>query len=237
MDWLVAFSPARDLLLEEFGLPPNTYMQTNVIEPLLERDRRRPPGDIDLIIIPAPNRAIAIQVKRVRVVAETTHRDSTPGRQLGNITKLIEQANGSRGDRFSCELRAGPCGMLRSRPRRVQLYCAGSESRCFPQDLPLNERSASRIPMLASFSSRSSSRLEQASRQSGHGGSLHRQAGRRAGSVARPHSLASGNSLRTIRLVERRASLADSRSTTHSGLASQNQLLGAGKVQAKVLSV
>lgn len=96
MDWLVAFSLARDLLIEEFGLPHNTYVQTNVIEPLLERDRRKPPCDIDLIIIPEPSRAIAIQVKRIRVVAETTHRDSTPGRQLGNISKLIEQANGSR---------------------------------------------------------------------------------------------------------------------------------------------
>jgi hypothetical protein len=96
VDWLVTFSPARDLLMEEFGLPASTYVQTNVIEPLLEKNRRTPPGDIDLVIIPGPDRAIAIQVKRIRVVAETTHRDSTPGRQLGNISKLIEQANGSR---------------------------------------------------------------------------------------------------------------------------------------------
>jgi hypothetical protein len=96
IDWLVTFSPARELLLEEFRLQPNAYVQTNVIEPLIQRNRRKPPGDIDLIMIPEPHRAIAIQVKRVRVFAETTHRDSTPGRQLGNITKLIEQANGSR---------------------------------------------------------------------------------------------------------------------------------------------
>jgi hypothetical protein len=95
-DWLVASPMARELLLEELGLAVDTFAQTSVIEPLIERNRRKPPGDIDLILVPEPHRAIAIQIKRLRVLAETTHRDSTPGRQLGNITKLIEQANGSR---------------------------------------------------------------------------------------------------------------------------------------------
>lgn len=96
VDWLIAFPPARGLLLEELGLAAGTFVQTSVIEPLIERNRKKPPGDIDLILVPEPHRAIAIQVKRIRVMAQTTHRDSTPGRQLGNITKLIEQANGSR---------------------------------------------------------------------------------------------------------------------------------------------
>jgi hypothetical protein len=96
VDWLATFPPPRELLLEELGLPANTYIQTGVIEPIIERNRRKPPGDIDLIVVPEPRCAIAIQVKRIRVLAETTHRDSTPGRNLGNITKLIEQANGSR---------------------------------------------------------------------------------------------------------------------------------------------
>lgn len=96
VDWLVALRPARELFLEELQLPADTYIQTGIIEPLIEKNRRRPPGAIDLILIPEPHRAIAIQVKRVRVQAETTHRDHTPGRQLGNITRLVEQANGSR---------------------------------------------------------------------------------------------------------------------------------------------
>jgi hypothetical protein len=95
-DWLVASPPACELLLEELGLGVNTFVQTSVIEPLIERHRRKPPGDIDLILVPEPHRAIAIQIRRIRVLAETTHRDSTPGRQLGNVTKLIEQASGSR---------------------------------------------------------------------------------------------------------------------------------------------
>ena len=102
VDWLVEMRQARELLLEELRLPANTYARTGVTDPLIEKDRRTPPGDIDLIFVPDPRRAIAIQVKRLRVIAETTHRDSTPGRQLGNITKLVEQANGSRDIGF-CE--------------------------------------------------------------------------------------------------------------------------------------
>jgi hypothetical protein len=96
VDWLVGMRSARELLLEELGLPADTYVQTGIIEPLIEQNRRRPPGDIDLIFVPEPHHAIAIQVKRVRVQAETTHRDRMLGRQLGNITRLVEQANGSR---------------------------------------------------------------------------------------------------------------------------------------------
>jgi hypothetical protein len=96
VDWLVGMRPARELLLEALGLPAGTYVQTGIVEPLIGRNRRISPGDIDLIFVPDPRHAISIQVKRVRVVAETTHRDSTPGRQLGNITHLVEQANGSR---------------------------------------------------------------------------------------------------------------------------------------------
>lgn len=96
VDWFIGMRPAREILLDELGLPADTYIQTNVAEPLLERNRREPPGDIDLILVPDPRQAIAIQVKRIRVLADTTHRDRTPGRQLGNVTRLVEQANGSR---------------------------------------------------------------------------------------------------------------------------------------------
>jgi hypothetical protein len=101
VDWLVGMRAARELLLEELGLPADTYIQTGIVEPLIAKNRSQPPGDIDLIFVPEPHHAIAIQVKRVRVVAETTHRDRTPGRQLGNITRLVEQANGSREIGFS----------------------------------------------------------------------------------------------------------------------------------------
>ena len=100
--WLTDTRPARELLLEELRLPADTYAQASITDPLIEKDRRQPPGDIDLIFVPDARRAIAIQVKRMRVIAETTHKDRTPGRQLGNITRLVEQANGSRAIGF-CE--------------------------------------------------------------------------------------------------------------------------------------
>ena len=96
VDWLVGLRLARELLLEELGLLADTYTQTAIIEPLIEKNRHQPPGDNDLVLVPEPHRAIAIQVKRIRVQAETTHKDRTPRRQVGNITRLVEQANGSR---------------------------------------------------------------------------------------------------------------------------------------------
>jgi hypothetical protein len=96
VDWLVRTPQARELILEELRLPANTYAQTGVTDPLIEKIRWQPPGDIDLIFIPDPRRAIAVQVKRFPVIAETTYKDRTPGRLLGDITKLVEQANGSR---------------------------------------------------------------------------------------------------------------------------------------------
>lgn len=101
VNWLVGTQQPRDLLLGELRLPANTYIQTAIIEPLVEKNRRQPPGDIDLLFVPDARCAIAIQVKRFRVIAETTHKDRTPGRQLGNITNLVKQANGSREIGFS----------------------------------------------------------------------------------------------------------------------------------------
>ena len=40
--------------------------------------------------------AIAIEVKRFPVVAETTYKDHTTRGQLDGITKLVEEANGGR---------------------------------------------------------------------------------------------------------------------------------------------
>ncbi len=95
VDWLVAERSARGLLLEELGLPVDTYIQTNVRRPLIERNRSNPPGDIDLVLVPHPRRAIAIQVKRVRVIADTMDSDITLGDYEGDIARLIQQANGS----------------------------------------------------------------------------------------------------------------------------------------------
>jgi len=96
VNWLIGTPQPRELLLGELMLSANTYVQTAIIEPLVEKNRRQPPGDIDLIFVPDAHRAIAIQVKRFPVIAETAYKDHTTRGQLGDITKLVEQANGSR---------------------------------------------------------------------------------------------------------------------------------------------
>jgi hypothetical protein len=95
--WLLHNPIPRELLLEELGLPIGTYAQAGIIEPLLERNRTAPPGDLDLLLVPDVANAISVQVKRIPIIAESTEKDRTAGKgRLGNITRLVKQANGSR---------------------------------------------------------------------------------------------------------------------------------------------
>lgn len=99
ISWLLRTLPARDLLFANLELPETTYAQVSVIEPILDRKPTKKPGDLDVLLLPLvadPSRAISIQAKRVKVEAITTHRDAVSNRHLGNLTDLIEQANGSR---------------------------------------------------------------------------------------------------------------------------------------------
>jgi hypothetical protein len=100
LNWILRTPPARDLLFTNLDLLPTTYAQTSVIEPVLDRKTTRKPGDLDLILVaqPAdPSRVISIQAKRVKVEAVNTYRDNVSNRHLGNVSVVIEQANGSRG--------------------------------------------------------------------------------------------------------------------------------------------
>jgi len=97
VEWLLRTRQARELLLAELGLPMATYAQAGIIEPLLEKNRTKPPGDIDLLLVPDMAHPISIQVKRIPIIAESTEKDRTVGKgRLGNITHLVKQANGSR---------------------------------------------------------------------------------------------------------------------------------------------
>lgn len=64
VDWLLRTPEVRELLLSELELRADTYVQTEVRDPIIETSRRQPPGDIDLIFVPQPDRAVAIQVSR-----------------------------------------------------------------------------------------------------------------------------------------------------------------------------
>jgi hypothetical protein len=99
LNWMLGTPPARDLLFANLDVPIMTYAQTSIIEPILDRRPTRRPGDLDLLLVPQPcdpSRAISIQAKRVKVEAVNTHRDNVSNRHIGNLTALMEQANGSR---------------------------------------------------------------------------------------------------------------------------------------------
>jgi hypothetical protein len=99
INWVLRTPPARELLLANLKVPEAAYVQASVREPILDRRPARKPGDLDLLLLSDPNdpsRAISIQAKRIKVEAVTTYRDDVCNRQLGNLSDLIEQANGSR---------------------------------------------------------------------------------------------------------------------------------------------
>jgi hypothetical protein len=99
LNWLLATPPARSVLLANLELPTETYAQTSIIEPILDRWPTRKPGDLDMLLLPHqddPSGVISIQAKRVKVEATSTDHDRVSHRHLGNLATVIEQANGSR---------------------------------------------------------------------------------------------------------------------------------------------
>jgi len=99
LNWLLGTLPARDLLFTNLDLPAGTYAQTSITEPILDRRPTRKPGDLDMLLVPRPgdpSRVISIQAKRVKVEAVSTYRDNVSNRHIGNLTAVVEQANGSR---------------------------------------------------------------------------------------------------------------------------------------------
>jgi len=99
LNWLIQTPPARDLLFTNLELPQGTYAQTSITEPVLDRKRTRKPGDLDMLLLPQADdasRVISIQAKRVKVEARSTYRDDVSNHHLGNLSNLVEQANGSR---------------------------------------------------------------------------------------------------------------------------------------------
>lgn len=73
VDELFAEAQSRQLLFPELDLPLNSFFKTHVVEPLIE-DRQRKPGDIDVLVCPSdnPNLAVAIECKRVKVIAASS---------------------------------------------------------------------------------------------------------------------------------------------------------------------
>ncbi len=95
--WLLRTPVARTILWEELRLPPETYAQLEVVEPVIS-NRQQKPGDLDLLLVPQkkPEQSISIQAKRVIVKAKDTVSDKIARGNLGRLRDLIEQANASQ---------------------------------------------------------------------------------------------------------------------------------------------
>jgi hypothetical protein len=99
LSWLLCTPPVRKLVFANLGLTDAAYARISVREPILDHRPTKKPGDLDVLLLPSiddPSHAISIQAKRIKVKAVDTYRDNVTNRHLGNLTDLIEQANGSR---------------------------------------------------------------------------------------------------------------------------------------------
>lgn len=90
--WLVA-SPAKDALLAEIGASADSFISCDVRQPVVENPQGKP-GDIDLLICDSgrPDRAIALQCKRVKVTALNQDEDDDVSK-LPDIGGGVKQAN------------------------------------------------------------------------------------------------------------------------------------------------
>jgi hypothetical protein len=82
--WLMLCPAARHLLLEMVGLPPDSFYQSQVVQPLYSTGE----SDLDLILCSrlSPHEAVAIECKRVKVEAVNADQD--------RINKLQDAARG-----------------------------------------------------------------------------------------------------------------------------------------------
>ena len=93
--WLFHQEPsARQLILQELGMPINAFVASEVTEPFTQSNKK--PGDIDALICAPdrPNHAMAIECKKVSVVALNTRQDVV--HKVEKIGKGVSQANALR---------------------------------------------------------------------------------------------------------------------------------------------
>lgn len=92
--WLLG-SEARQLLLEELGAEPSSFVDYSVRRPIIENPQEKP-GDIDILICDGSRaeHAIAIQCKPVSVIAFNQDEDDV--NKLPDIRVAVLQANKQR---------------------------------------------------------------------------------------------------------------------------------------------
>jgi hypothetical protein len=93
--WLLHEQPsAAQLILQELGMPLNSFVAREVTEPFTQPNKK--PGDIDALIC-APNKAnqtMVIECKKVSVVAQNTRQDIV--HKVEKIGKGVSQVNALR---------------------------------------------------------------------------------------------------------------------------------------------
>jgi hypothetical protein len=89
IQWLLLFTPARQVLFEELGLPRDAFFRPEVVDPFYAPGC----GDLDLVACPrlSPHRAVSLECKRVKVEAVNDGQDNI--NKLQDIAGGVHQAN------------------------------------------------------------------------------------------------------------------------------------------------
>lgn len=93
--WLFHQQPwAARLILQELGMPQSSFIGREVTDPFTQSNRK--PGDIDVFICESsrPSQAVAIECKKVNVIAQNTQKDVV--HKVEKIGKGVSQANALR---------------------------------------------------------------------------------------------------------------------------------------------
>ena len=88
-------SEGKQLLLDELGVEPNSFISFSVTRPVIENTQTKP-GDIDILICDGrrPEHSIAFQVKVVSVIAHNQTEDDT--NKIQDIKDAVLQVNKQR---------------------------------------------------------------------------------------------------------------------------------------------
>jgi len=92
LKWLFSRSELKEMIFEELSVKQNACHKLEVVDPIIENPRKKP-GDIDVLICEqkSPHEAIALECKRVKVIADDTGRDKV--NKIDAIGNGVIQAN------------------------------------------------------------------------------------------------------------------------------------------------
>jgi len=94
VSWLFSQTQVKELIFTELRIQ-NPCFSLNVVDPIIDNPNKKP-GDIDILICEQrqPHRAIALECKRVKVIAADMENDKV--NKIDNIGNGVKQANALR---------------------------------------------------------------------------------------------------------------------------------------------